>query len=191
MALINNYIFKHRFWLYLILLKQLKMTFKTIICILLFQLSATTLICCECEGESTVKSSFEGSDIVVSAVVISQTVTSDLNKFTTIEGDTTIAFYKFFKYPSRVVKLKITNLFKGQVSSDTITIITPPNGAGCGVYFETGKQYIIYGTIIDEVYFTDKFKRKSTNNTYWTHSCTRTMPWYQNEEDEIIKLTKK
>jgi len=168
------------------------MTMKTFFIIILFQLWTTTVFCCSCEGESTVKESIDGSNIVVSAVVISQTITDDLKQFAIIQGDTTDFMYKLLKYPSRVVKLKTITLYKGQVSSDTITIITPPHGASCGVYFEIGKQYIIYGTTQDEINHSQKFVRKSTNNNiYWTNSCTRTTPSYKDEEAEILKLTKK
>jgi hypothetical protein len=167
------------------------MVMKTIFLIILFQLWTTALLCCSCDGESTVKEGIEGSNLVASATVISQTITTNLQQLAIIQGDTTDFTYKLLKYPSRVVKLKITTLYKGQVSSDTIIIITPPNGASCGVHFEVGKQYIIYGTTQDEVNQSEKNARKSANNTiYWTHSCSRTSPWCKDEEAEIIKLTK-
>jgi hypothetical protein len=139
-----------------------------------------------------VKGNVEGSNLVVSATVISQTLTADLSNYVIIQGDTADFEYKFFKYPSRVVKLKVTKLFKGQMTSDTLTIITPPNGAACGVHFEIGKQYIIYGTTEDEINRSNNLVRKSANNNiYWTHQCSRTGPWHLDEETEILKLTKK
>ncbi len=157
------------------------------------QFYATAILSCNCGNEiSTVKNNLDYSDIVVSAVVLSKTVTADLNAFAKIEGDTNDYHYKLVKYPLKMVKLKITTLFKGQVSSDTLIIFTAINGAGCGVHFEIGKQYIIYGTNKDPFIRSNKLIRKSlNNNVYWTHSCTRTAPWHIEEETEIIKLTKR
>jgi len=147
---------------------------------------------CTCKGESTVKGSVDNSELVVSATVISQTVTADLSKYIIIQGDTTNYKYKLYKFSSRVVKLKVNKLFKGQLTSDTLTIITPPNSAGCGVYFEAGKKYIIYGSTTDEVTRSNNLVRQSADkNTYWTNKCTRTNHWCEGEETEILNCTKK
>ena len=161
--------------------------------IFILQFCTTAILSCNCGNEiSTVKDNINYSDIVVSGIVLSQTVTADLKAFATVVGDTNDYHYKLTKYPLKIVRLKIVTLFKGQVSSDTLTIITAVNGAGCGVRFEIGKHYIIYGTNKDSFIRSDKLIRKSlNNNVYWTHSCTRTAPWYCDEESEIIKQTKK
>lgn len=145
---------------------------------------------CSCAGKPDLKKSIEGSAIVVSAVVLSETIEADLQQFSVIEGDTNDIDYKFNNYPSKVVRLKVTKVFKGQVSSDTITVITAPDGAACGVHFQTGKQYIIYGQA--EVNASANAKRKAiNNNVYWTHLCTRTGQWKKEEESEIKKLIRK
>ena len=161
--------------------------------IFILQFYSTTILSCNCGNEfPTVKDNIKYSDIVVSAVVLSQTVTSDFSSFATIEGDTNDYHYKLTKYPLKIVRLKITTLFKGQVSSDTLTIFTAINGAGCGVRFEIGKQYIIYGTNRDSFIRSDKLFRKSlNNNVYWTHSCTLTALWHKDSEYQIINATKK
>jgi len=150
------------------------------------------MLCCDCKGEGTVEGSVASSNIVVSGTVLSITLTADLNNYVDIAGDTTDYHYKLLKYPSKVVKLKITTVFKGLVSSDTITIITPSNGAGCGATFQMNKQYIIYGTSNDQINSSTKFKRQSkNNNVYFTHLCTRTANWNKDEETEIELFTKK
>lgn len=91
-----------------------------------------------------------------------------------------------------VVKIKIERLYKGKISSDTVTVITPKMGASCGFNFEIGNEYILYATNFDNTLRSSKFERKSKDmNTYWTNQCTRTMLAYQPEEAQIIKLLKK
>jgi hypothetical protein len=165
---------------------------KIYLLVILLQLWATTLLCCDCKEPGTVKQSIESSNIVVSGTVISIALTANLNNYIVIQGDTSDNKYKRLKYPSKVVKLKVTTLFKGQITSDTLTIITPSSGAGCGANFELGKQYIIYGTNEDHINYSTNFKCKAKdNNVYWTHLCTRTTSWSKDEETEILSFTKK
>jgi hypothetical protein len=105
-----------------------------------------------------------------------------------VAGDTSDVHYKMSKYASKVVRLKIVTLYKGKTSSDTLTIITPATGAACGLYFENGKDYIIYG-MTEELSSSPKFKRTALNNNiYYTHTCTGTAMFTKAEEGEIDKL---
>jgi hypothetical protein len=82
-------------------------------------------------------------------------------------------------------------MYKGQLVTDTLTILTPPNDASCGVDFQVGQRYIVYATIFDEMLMTDKVKRRTFDNkTFWTNRCTRTQNWNTTEENEIIKVIK-
>ena len=164
---------------------------KKIISFLFFHFITVTIFACSCAGKPAVKASVESSAIVVSAVVLSQTITTDLNSVSTIEGDTN-NLTGIYEWPYRIVKLKINTVYKGQVSSDTLVIITATSGASCGVEFETGKQYIIYGK--EQYIVNDKplFKRKPiNNNVYWTSLCSRTCRWNKEEEFAIKKLISK
>jgi hypothetical protein len=119
--------------------------------------------------------------------VISKIVTSDLSRIgVTIKGDTTSFAFKWTKNPVAVFKIKVEKIYKGKSQSDTISVITPINGAGCGFGFQVGQIYIIYGTTNDGVLPGNSLKRFSTNNqTYWTNLCTRTTEFFEAEEDEI------
>jgi hypothetical protein len=165
---------------------------KTYLLVILLQLWTTILLCCDCKEPGSVKQSIENSNIVVSGTVSSISLTADLNNYIVIQGDTTDNKYKRLKYSSRVVKLIVTTLFKGQITADTLTIITPSSGASCGANFELGKQYIVYGTNEDHINYSINFKCKAKyNNVYWTNLCTRTTSWDKDEETEILSFTKK
>jgi len=106
-----------------------------------------------------------------------------------ILGDTLSYYYRFTKAPIAVYQIKVEKLFKGTSSSDTITIMTPVNGAACGFRFNLGEKYIVYATKKDATIPGDKIKRISTSNKiYWTNLCTRTAQWSKTEEDEILKI---
>lgn len=148
---------------------------------------------CSCEGESTVEESIKYCAIVFKGNVISKTITSELSAYgVKITGDTTSSFFRWTKIPVAVFKIKVDRIYKGISQSDTILVITPPHGAGCGFGFQIGQQYIIYGTKNDEVLPGNSLKRFSTNNqTYWTNICHRTTQFFEAEEDDIIAIMTK
>ncbi|GIV27280.1 MAG: hypothetical protein KatS3mg027_1094 [Bacteroidia bacterium] len=147
---------------------------------------------CSCEGQGTVSSSVKYSDIVFSGYVVSRTLTNNYDSLgVVVTGDTSKIYFKWREFPTAVVKIKVERMYKGQLVSDTLTILTPPNGAACGYHFEVGKKYIVYATQFDELLMTYKLKRRTFDNkTFWTHQCTRTQIWNITEENEIIKVTK-
>jgi hypothetical protein len=147
---------------------------------------------CSCEGEGTVSGSVKYSDEVFSGQVISRTLTTNYDSLGIVAtGDTSKMYFNWREFPTAVVKIKVDKMFKGQLVSDTITILTPPNGAACGYHFQVGQKYIVYATIFDELLMTDQLKRRTFDNkTFWTHQCTRTQNWNTTEENEIIKETK-
>lgn len=147
---------------------------------------------CSCEGEGTVSGSVKHSDVVFSGEVISRTVTANYDSLgMVVTGDTSNMYLKWRELPTAVVKIKVDKMFKGQLVYDTITILTPINGAACGYNFQVGQKYIVYATIFDELLMTDKLKRRTFDNkTFWTHQCTRTQNWNTSEETEILKETK-
>jgi hypothetical protein len=157
-------------------------------------LNSEPLFACSCDGESTVKEAVKYSDIVFKGRVVSKNVTIDLSAFgVTIKGDTTSNSFatRQLRNAVAVFKIKVDKIYKGKSQSDTITIITPTNPAGCGVSFQLGQNYIVYGTMNDETLKTNDIKRFSTNNkTYWTHLCTRTGLFFEGEEREINAVKK-
>ena len=167
--------------------------YKNIILTLILTLVGTlNSIACNCEGEGTVSGSVKYSDVVFSGQVISRTLTTNYDSLgIVVTGDTSKMYFKWREYPTAVVRIKVDKMYKGQLVSDTLTILTPPNGAACGYYFQVGQKYIVYATVFDEMLGTSELKRRTFNNkTFWTHQCTRTQNWNTTEENDIIKETK-
>ncbi|MGZ4099940.1 MAG: hypothetical protein ACXVNM_13725, partial [Bacteroidia bacterium] len=67
-------------------------------------------------------------------------------------------------YPMYIIKLKLTKVYKGYSSSDTITIITGPNGASCGLNFDIGKNYIVYGFNDNRTISSKNYSIKTNDN---------------------------
>lgn len=156
--------------------------------------SSEKLLACSCAGENTVKDAVKYSDIVFKGRVISKVIASDLSAFgVTIKGDTTSSSSANIqlRYPVAVFRIKVEIIYKGKPQTDTITIITPRYPSSCGVSFELGQYYIVYGTTNDETLVSNSIKRFSTNNkTYWTNLCTRTGLFFEGEEEEIKAVRK-
>jgi hypothetical protein len=151
------------------------------------------LLACSCSGESSVLDEMKYSNIVFNGVVISKTITTDLFKYgVNVVGNPNSSSYTAMlaNTPVAVFKIRVLKIYKGKSSSDTISIITAATGASCGVPFQIGEKYIIYGTSGESSMASNSFKRSSTNNkTYWTHRCSRTS-YYSKDEDRAIKRLK-
>ena len=150
------------------------------------------LLACTCGEESSVNESVKYANIVFRGQVVSNMVSVDLSGIgVAIEGDTTSFASKWTKHPVAVFKIKVEEIYKGECQTDTVSVITPINGAGCGFAFQAGRIYIIYGTANDDVLPGNLLKRFSTNNhTYWTNVCTGTKGFSEAEEDEIKAVLK-
>jgi hypothetical protein len=146
---------------------------------------------CKCD-DGTVSENVKYSDVIFSGQVISKILTRNYDSLgVKITGDTSQMHSNKYEYPTVVVKIKVDTMYKGQLVSDTITILTPPNGAACGYYFQVGQKYIVYATILDKLPLAYKRKRRTFDNkTFWTHQCTRTQIWDSLEENDIINETK-
>ena len=172
--------------------KRIEIVRQTCFILFLIQICTVKAVACSCNGISTVSGNFNSSDIVFSGVVISKVYTTNYDSLGIVEtGDTGKIEFNWRKYPSAVVLMKVNKVFKGNLVSDTLTIITPPNSASCEYNFTIGNQYIVYATIYSDLLFTYKHKlRTFDNKTFWTHQCTRTMEWNKSEETEIRKEIK-
>jgi hypothetical protein len=158
---------------------------------------------CKCGGPGTVKSSFEGSHVVVSGRVLSK----QLVPFSqTIRPDSVSAIRERFKDDKQnleffemnyffKIDLSIVDRYKGTDLPDTVTIYTSMHSASCGYKFELGKSYIIYASNSSHLsfMFNDRFglgKGSQKEDTYWTNRCTRTTEYNSVEADELTLLTK-
>ncbi len=169
--------------------KQLKNVILTIFLILLRTFNS---LACSCEGKDNVANSIKYSNIVFSGQVISRSLTTNYDSLgIVVTGDTSKRYFNLPENQISVVKLKVDRIFKGKLVSDTLRILTPPNGASCGYRFQIGEKYIVYATIFDEMLGTSQLERRTFDNqTFWTHKCTRTQIWNTIEENKIIEETK-
>ena len=148
------------------------------------------LFACSCNGQSTVKEAFSGSEGVVKGTVISKELvvlvdSASLKMTSNVDGEK-----KGFPYEMTVAKyqLLIESNYKGRFDSDTIDIYTGIGRGDCGIRFEIGKKYIIYGD--KESYFgfvNNNLSYPKGKNILWTNICTRTTALNQ---EEIIKIEK-
>ena len=129
-------------------------------------------IACKCE-DITVKDAVTLSDIVFKGIVISKTVTADFSIYGVTQQRNANPEKRYrTQYPQAVYKVKLEKIYKGKSSVDTITIITPAGGTSCGVSFQSGQQYMVYGVKKDLLFSEKSLKRSATNNgTFFTYSC--------------------
>ena len=145
---------------------------------MLFTAFTTEVYACDCKGEKSVKEEFILSKSVISGRVISREEVIVTDK--TIEKST-----KNSRNGKLILKYTflISEKYKGEFSTDTIAIYTGIGESDCGVQFEIGENYIVYG--IDGIYkdriFTDK------ESSLWTINCLRTRK-YEKKEIELIKI---
>jgi hypothetical protein len=142
------------------------------------------LFACRCQGERSVQKEVEYDDAVLVGTIIAKELTTHTDSTIANAMKTenllmpTLARYSFM----------VDNIYKGKITSDTISIFTGVNGAACGVRFEIGKEYIVYGK--RETYFGEllsKFEYPKGENIFWTHTCMRTNLFRQEEINEIEK----
>ncbi|WP_298739907.1 hypothetical protein [uncultured Chitinophaga sp.] len=144
---------------------------------------------CSCQEDISVSASLHYSDAAFSGKVISKILTTNYDSLGIVTtGDKNVAYFNWREIPSTVVRIKVDKKFKGKLASDTITILTPYNGAACGYNFQVGQRYIVYATVIDKLPMINKLKRRTFDNkTFWTNLCLRTQNWNTDEENAIIK----
>lgn len=144
---------------------------------------------CNCEGVLSVKEALKSSDVVLKGTVLSRTVSLTHEELgLMIKGDATSSdFVK--SIPFAVYRMKVDTHFKGGKSYDTVTIVTAVNGAGCGVLFTIGKEWIVYANSVDEAHSTNGAKLFTNKaDVFFTNQCTRTTEWSKEEEGLLNNL---
>jgi hypothetical protein len=152
------------------------------------------LFACSCIGQRTVEEEVKHSDAVLVGTILSkQLVTlTDSTILKMFPNDTTMRNSPMSKMTIARYDFVVVDIYKGKITSDTLTIYTGMGGGDCGIRFEIGKKYIVYGE--NESYFgqvNNDFKFPKTKNTFWTYNCLRTMAYYQDEITEIEKYAKR
>src|SRR5262245_49973676 len=127
-------------------------SFRSFLFALLSLFATIQTFACVCDGQASVKEALQHADIVFTGIVLSKTVTAELEQFgVRIKGEIDSGSFKatLKETPSAVVRIKVERAYKGMPTSDTIVIITAMNNSSCGVSFEIGQRWIVYGTIKD------------------------------------------
>lgn len=150
---------------------------RKIIVLILFFLTnfSNNLFACDCKEQKTVAGEIQFSDAVLVGTVFSKKLVNIAN---TSMNYMTVARYD----------LLVQNIYKGKLTNDTLTIFTGVGVADCGVSFEVGKNYVVYGK--SEAHFGGDFKYPKGQNTFWTSSCQRTRFHNRDEINEIEKYVK-
>ncbi|MCW8897355.1 MAG: hypothetical protein OQJ96_08055 [Flavobacteriales bacterium] len=169
----------------------------TILGILFFDLTSQKATACSCVGESTVKGEYKSADIVVTGQIISIETEWFIDS-TRIKEMIELGFSadsldkKLTNYYLKKVLVKVDNIYKGNTTTDTLTIYTGMGGGDCGFRFKEGQSYVIYGDI--KSYFGDFNKEQEFpkgQDLYWTNICTRTQEYNRKEIKELEKLKAK
>lgn len=164
-----------------------------IILFLLFN-STAYATACSCSGESTVEGGLKYSDAVFKGKVLKRYTTSNYDSLSIEVKDKREAKYGL---SISVNILEVQKVFKGnEIVTDTVVVYTPPNGGSCGIYFVVGEEYIVYAQQVSKMtellWWKAKEEEKTINETtFWTHLCTRTAYWFEEEEKEILKALNK
>ncbi|PCJ67494.1 MAG: hypothetical protein COA58_04020 [Bacteroidetes bacterium] len=155
-----------------------------------FFLINSGIYACSCIGQRTVKEEIKYSDAVVIGKIISKELVTliDSTAVKMFSTDSTVA--KGYPYKTIVARyeLMLTSVYKGKITTDTIEIFTSVDGRSCGILFEIGKDYIVYGE--DETYFgqvNNDWPFPKGKNIYWTNICSRTSVKTKEEITEIEK----
>lgn len=169
----------------------------TILGFLVIGLLSENVFACSCVGKSTVKGAYKSSDIIMSGEVVSLTDeflpdSAKIKEMIALGISTDNQNKWLYGYSVKKVLIKVDNILKGQLISDTLTIITGLGGGDCGFEFKLGQKYIIYG--FNKNYFNVNFKNQDVingQNVYWTNICTRTQEYNRNEFEKLVKLRNK
>ena len=113
-------------------------------------------------------------------------------------GDTISFAYKWTMIlDCYVYRIRVFKTFKGNLSSDTVTIVTSSGGCGLMYQLEPNKRYVFYATKEDITLRTKEMlkladiRRVSCNtNTYWTSHCMRVVDYVVEEQKELERLLK-
>ena len=156
---------------------------------LLLVIAVQVSFACNCDRDGTIQTNVESAAVVLKVQIVELAITANLDSIDiTIEGDTTKSTFKPWNFPVRVYKAIVIKSYKGQMATDTVSIITGINGAACGVTLKENETYLLYGTFKDYMNRFSNVRRYSVKKeSIWTNNCTRTWKFTETEEKEVIK----
>jgi hypothetical protein len=164
--------------------------------------SQSFALACDCKPASSIEKSFEKSNLVVHARVLSKEFISYSETLLPNWSDSLAKWAKdkgqlldLSTIAPNVIRIKVLVLksYKNQTHLDTLTIFTPRSSSSCGFNeFEVAKEYLIFNGL--DLFKSSEFKNyKNENvqlkNTYWTNQCTRTEITKQDLLDSLNLIT--
>lgn len=166
----------------------------TILTLLLLTSFSGRLFACSCIGLRTVQEEIKHADALIVGTILRKqiVVITDSTILEMFPNDTTMRNSPMSRMTIARYDLLVQDTYKGKITNDTLTIYTGLGGGDCGIRFEIGKKYIVYGE--NETYFgqiNNDFKFPKAKNTFWTYNCLRTTSYFQDEITEIEKFAKK
>jgi len=166
----------------------------TILTLLLLTSISGRILACSCIGQRTVEEEVKHADAVIVGTILSKQIVTltDSAILKMFPNDTTMRNSPMSKMTIARYDFLVQDIYKGKITKDTLTIYTGLGGGDCGIRFEIGKKYIVYGE--NETYFgqvNNDFKFPKANNTFWTYNCLRTTSYFQDEIKEIEKFAKR
>ena len=175
-------------------MRNIMRTTVTILTLLLLTSISGRLLACSCIGQRTVQEEVKHADAVLVGTILNKTIITlnDSSILKMFPNDTTMRNSPMSKKTIARYDFLVEDSYKGKITKDTMTIFTGLGVGDCGIRFEVGKKYIIYGE--NETYFgqvNNDFKFPKAKNTFWTYSCLRTTSYFQDEITEIEKFAKK
>ncbi|PJC62649.1 MAG: hypothetical protein CO022_03395, partial [Flavobacteriales bacterium CG_4_9_14_0_2_um_filter_32_27] len=169
-------------------------TITTILTLLLLTSISGRIIACSCIGQRTVEEEVKHADALIVGTILSKKIVTltDSTILKIYPNDTTMRNSPMGKMKIAHYDLLVQDIYKGKITNDTLIIYTGLGGGDCGIKFEIGKKYIIYGE--KETYFgqvNNDFKFPKAINTFWTYNCLRTTSYLQDEIAEIENAKRK
>ncbi len=167
--------------------------FKFLIFSTLYFFSVAEIIACDCKGQATVENAVKNSSLVVTGTVISNILVAVKDSHQIVSFTEDSLKQTTFRYTTIMTKCKVVvgELFKGSISSDTLTFFTGTGEHDCGKEFIVGEKYIVYSS--EKTYSKQKYNDliySLGKNIFWTDKCTRTTQYNSEEIFEIKKYEK-
>ncbi len=150
-------------------------------------------VACDCIKKATVENAVRNSSLVVIGTVLNKVLVAVTDNHQIVPFSDEDSKRNTFRYTTILSECKVLVevLYKGTISSDTLTIFTGTGEHDCGMEFNADEKYIIYSSV--KTYSKQKYNDliySLGKNIFWTDRCTRTTKYSIEEVTEIRKYEK-
>ena len=146
--------------------------FVGLLIVMLLLIGVKPAMTCTCIGKQTVKEAVKEADAVFVGIVLSEKMINIADPVSTIpfagKSDQNTDHFR-----NRYVKcymFLVHSVCKGHITGGIVSVFTGIGGDDCGVKFETGRKYIVFGS--KESYLgdeNDNFKYAESSNIFCTN----------------------